>query len=62
MSNLRYSKARVKDDPSFDDFINDWFENITNVQDPGTPDGTLADLEEKFNNLISALKEKGIIK
>jgi hypothetical protein len=37
--------------------MRDFFDSVTNLEDPGEADGTLADLTEKFNNLRKTLLE-----
>jgi hypothetical protein len=61
MSKLRYGTAEPKDSPKFDAFTADFFDAMTNVQDPGNPDGTLADLTAKVTALLNAMREQGMI-
>jgi hypothetical protein len=56
---MKYAKARRKDDEQFDDFVDDFFESMTSIQDPEDADGTLADLTTKFNELLASMREAG---
>jgi hypothetical protein len=62
MGKITYSEAQPKDSDNFNDFMQDFFDGVTTIQDPGTPDGTLADLTEKFNSLIAAMKANGLMR
>jgi hypothetical protein len=62
MSNIKHSAPPKKDDDRFDDFIENFFESMITVQDPGDADETLADLTTKFNNLIASMREAGLMR
>jgi hypothetical protein len=59
---LRYQQPPKKEDEQFDDFMFDLFDSLTNLQDPGDADGTLADLTSKFNSLLATLRENGLMR
>jgi uncharacterized phage infection (PIP) family protein YhgE len=61
MSVLKYQKAPKKDEDIFDDFMDNFQEAMTGVQDPEDAIGTLADLITKFNNLLASMRERGMI-
>ena len=61
MSKLKYGQSPKKDDEQFDDFVADFFDNMTNVADPGDPAATLADLQSVVTALLNAMREQGMI-
>jgi hypothetical protein len=62
LSILKYGQAPNKDSAKFDDFMADFFDAMTNIQDPEDADGTLADITTKFNNLLASLREQGLMR
>lgn len=62
MSKIGFIEPPPVKDNRFNEFMGSFFDLMTNVQDPGDADGTLADLTTKFNLLLAAMREQSMIK